>query len=69
MNSKSASSESEKTGDVEQNTLPPATDDERPCPRNEVDWDSPNDPKNPRNWPAWRRAMHVGVVTCVVFST
>ncbi|KAJ5726102.1 uncharacterized protein N7483_007459 [Penicillium malachiteum] len=33
---------------------------------NEVDWDGPDDPKNPRNWPTWRRSMLVGVITCVV---
>ncbi|CEJ92117.1 hypothetical protein VHEMI07789 [[Torrubiella] hemipterigena] len=41
---------------------------EAPDP-NEVDWDGPDDPHNPRNWPVWRRAMVVGLITAVVFST
>lgn len=28
-----------------------------------VDWDGPDDPQNPRNWPAWKR------MTQVVFAT
>ncbi|PWY65698.1 MFS general substrate transporter [Aspergillus heteromorphus CBS 117.55] len=36
---------------------------------NVVDWDGPNDPHNPRNWPVWRRAMLVGIIASVVFST
>jgi MFS transporter, DHA1 family, multidrug resistance protein len=36
---------------------------------NVVDWDGPDDPKNPRNWSVWRRGMIVGIVTCIVFST
>jgi hypothetical protein len=36
---------------------------------NEVDWEGPADVRNPRNWPAWRRGMIVGVVTSLVFST
>lgn len=26
---------------------------------NIVDWDGPDDPQNPRNWPAWRRISQV----------
>jgi hypothetical protein len=26
---------------------------------NIVDWDGPDDPQNPRNWPAWRRMSQV----------
>ena len=56
---------------MEQNT-PSSTienDNEKLPDPNEVDWDGPDDPKNPRNWPTWRRAMLVTVITCVVFST
>lgn len=26
---------------------------------NLVDWDGPDDPQNPRNWPAWKRMTQV----------
>lgn len=26
---------------------------------NIVDWDGPDDPQNPRNWPAWKRMTQV----------
>lgn len=26
---------------------------------NVVDWDGPDDPHNPRNWPAWKRLIQV----------
>ena len=26
---------------------------------NVVDWDGPDDPQNPRNWPAWKRMTQV----------
>jgi hypothetical protein len=26
---------------------------------NVVDWDGPDDPQNPRNWPAWKRMIQV----------
>lgn len=26
---------------------------------NIVDWDGPDDPDNPRNWPAWKRMTQV----------
>lgn len=26
---------------------------------NAVDWDGPDDPQNPRNWPAWKRLAQV----------
>ncbi|KAJ5114106.1 hypothetical protein N7456_002640 [Penicillium angulare] len=34
-----------------------------------VDWDGPDDPQNPLNWPVWKRTLLVGTITCVVFST
>ncbi|THC91331.1 hypothetical protein EYZ11_009196 [Aspergillus tanneri] len=70
-NENTASSDSDRTDDIERNTPPPTAEGEKvehPDP-NEVDWDGPDDPKNPRNWPRWRRAMLVGIITCVVFST
>ncbi|KAJ5234288.1 uncharacterized protein N7469_003456 [Penicillium citrinum] len=62
---------SHNTTDVEDNCLAPTDHSEKEClPNpNEVDWDGPDDPKNPRNWPVWRRSMLVAVITFVVFST
>jgi hypothetical protein len=36
---------------------------------NEVDWDGPDDPHNPRNWSVRRRGVIIGIVTSIVFST
>ena len=37
--------------------------DQRPTEQktdhNIVDWEGPDDPKNPRNWPTWKRTMQV----------
>lgn len=48
------------------------------CPRGEkddsrlsadediVEWDSPADPQNPRNWPEWKKSLHIfllGILT------
>ncbi|KJK63059.1 MFS like protein [Aspergillus parasiticus SU-1] len=55
--------------DIEQKKPFPATESENAHDPNEVDWDGPADPHNPRNWSAWRRGMLVGIITCVVFST
>jgi hypothetical protein len=57
-----------KAPDVEQ-SLPSSTDGTDVPNPNEVDWDGPDDPHNPRNWPTWKRAMLVGIITSVVFST
>ncbi|KAJ5876197.1 MFS general substrate transporter [Penicillium soppii] len=41
--------------------------------RNLVDWDGPNDPKNPHNWPNWKKALctiSMGTLNfCVTFSS
>jgi hypothetical protein len=36
---------------------------------NEVDWDGPDDPHNPRNWSVRKRGIIIGIVTSIVFST
>ncbi|KAJ5722258.1 hypothetical protein N7488_000293 [Penicillium malachiteum] len=70
-NARCTSTKSDQIVDVEQNTPSPTTDgkNEKSPDPNEVDWDGPDDPNNPRNLPIWRRSMLVGVITCVVFST
>ena len=35
----------------------PATEQE--TKDNIVDWESPDDPQNPRNWPSWKRLIQV----------
>ena len=39
---------------------------ERPPPRAVLDWDSPDDPHNPHNWPLSKRALHI--VTPAIIS-
>lgn len=34
-----------------------------------VNWDGENDPKNPMNWPTWRKKCCVGIVTAITFIT
>ena len=34
---------------------------------NIVDWDGPNDPKNPMNWPAWKVKAHIFLVSAITF--
>ncbi|KAJ5114397.1 hypothetical protein NUU61_000156 [Penicillium alfredii] len=67
--SRGTTSTNEKTHDVEPGPSLSTSGSEIPPDSNEVDWDGPDDPHNPRNWPAWRRGMLVGIITCVVFST
>ncbi|KAI0119299.1 MFS general substrate transporter [Daldinia grandis] len=33
---------------------------------NIVDWDGPNDPANPLNWPTWKKGLHVAYVSLFV---
>jgi hypothetical protein len=35
---------------------------------NVVDWDGPEDPQNPRNWPAWKRMTQVVFATAFLFT-
>lgn len=56
------------TADLEADNQLGAKKDERPQSPEEniVDWDSPNDPQNPRNWPKWKKKMHIfllGILT------
>lgn len=47
----------------QQSSEPDQTAIEQVTKDNVVDWDGPDDPQNPRNWPAWKR------MTQVVFAT
>lgn len=33
---------------------------------NIVDWDGPDDPENPLNWPIWKKCLHVAYVSLFV---
>ena len=37
-------------------------DDSKPADANVVDWDGPNDPTNPHNWPSRKRWAHVVLI-------
>ncbi|KAJ6166523.1 MFS general substrate transporter [Penicillium chermesinum] len=34
-----------------------------------VDWEGPNDPQNPFNWPTWRKTVQIGLMTFNTFIT
>ena len=34
---------------------------------NIVDWDGPDDPTNPMNWPAWKVKTHIFLVSAITF--
>ena len=34
---------------------------------NIVDWDGPDDPANPMNWPAWKIKTHIFLVSSITF--
>ena len=34
---------------------------------NIVDWDGPDDPKNPMNWPAWKINAHIFLISAITF--
>lgn len=36
---------------------------------NVVDWEGPDDPQNPRNWPAWKRMTQVILASVFVLTT
>lgn len=40
-----------------------------PIDPNIVDWDGPNDPNNPLNWPAWKVKTHIFLVSAITFIT
>ena len=52
---------SRSTDDQEQEKIP---EDDDP---NIVDWDGPDDPENPMNWPAWKVKAHIFLVSAITF--
>ena len=48
----------------------PVVDEKLPAPPNNiVDWDGPDDPKNPMNWPMSLRWLQVTIVALLTFTT
>jgi hypothetical protein len=35
---------------------------------NVVDWDGPDDPQNPRNWPVWKRMTQVAFASAFLLT-
>jgi hypothetical protein len=40
----------------------------QPTPSSVLDWNGPNDPDNPMNWPRWKRHYHVIPPAIISFS-
>ena len=60
----------EPTSDLAVEKALPVTE-EKPAspPNNSVDWDEPDDPKNPMNWPMSLRWLQVAIVALLTFTT
>ena len=54
-------SRSSNTSDAQQKR-----EDETADP-NVVDWDGPDDPQNPLNWPTWKIKTHIFLVSAITF--
>ena len=54
-------SASSQTSDTDQKKEDQAEDP------NAVDWDGPDDPKNPMNWPAWKINAQIFLVSAITF--
>ena len=47
---------------------PDQTPIEQETKDNIVDWDGPDDPQNPRNWPAWKRMTQVVLASAFLLT-
>jgi hypothetical protein len=45
--------------DVEKGNKDPEKGPERAAPAAVIDWDGPDDPENPHNWPIGKRILHI----------
>lgn len=41
---------------------------EQETKNNIVDWDGPDDPQNPLNWPTWKRMTQVGLASAILLT-
>ena len=47
----------------------PSSDLDSEVDPNIVDWDGPNDPMNPMNWPGWKIKIHIFLISAITFIT
>jgi hypothetical protein len=66
---------SEKSGiatpfdqDLETGTQTTNRQEDAPDP-DVVDWDGPDDPENPMNWPQYRKVINIGLISLFTFLT
>lgn len=52
----------------QQSIDPDQTAIEQETKNNIVDWDGPDDPQNPRNWPAWKRMTQVVLASAFLLT-
>ncbi|KAL4739985.1 major facilitator superfamily domain-containing protein [Aspergillus similis] len=55
-------------GDDQQSSEPDRTAVQQETKDNVVDWDGPDDPQNPRNWPAWKRTTQVVLASAFLLT-
>jgi hypothetical protein len=53
---------------AQQSSEPDLTTIEQGTKDNIVDWDGPDDPQNPRNWPAWKRMTQVVLASAFLLT-
>lgn len=52
----------QQSSETDQTAIEQETED------NVVDWDGPEDPQNPRNWPAWKRMTQVVLASAFLLT-
>lgn len=52
----------------QQSSEPDQTAIEQEKKDNVVDWDGPDDPQNPRNWPEWKRLTQVVLASAFLLT-
>jgi hypothetical protein len=48
---------------------PPSSEQDTPRELRITDWSSDNDPDDPHNWPAGKKAYHAGLTAAFAFTT
>ena len=52
----------------QQSSEPDQTATAQETKSNVVDWDGPDDPKNPRNWSTWKRTIQVVIASAFLLT-
>ena len=70
LSTKNGSSDPEKTIQlpIDGDTDVEKGEQTQPTPSTILDWNGPNDPDNPMNWPRWKRHYHVIPPAIISFS-